>query len=329
MAFKATDSEADILVATDDEQDGKPKRHYTSRRQTCVEFLGKRVCVRACARLLGVGQTTLQRLRNGEEAFTMHHRQPLSKHPSFGFTMRGETGQKWVHAVLYLWLVYHSSAECLPTDFVSGFKSNQKAEEIDRQSECKFPEGGADDESVLRSVHGFMRSLHQYNSDIEAQMIGPGFLRGERRHLPHGSRTEMFFEYRAHCRSVGEEEPASFATFLRVANKVFGPHMRSGFLHFRKPSEHAVCDICTRLKRSLRFRRGAVASAGGPNADADAVRAYTSHILHQWLDRQCYWSLRTLSQSWFRRESDLAERPSWFDQKNVGKVLSLNQFFIV
>ena len=313
--MRATDSDSEILAATDDETPKlrEPKRQYASRRRESVEFLGKRVCTRACARLLKVGQTTIQRLRSGEDVFTMSVRRKLPKHPSFGFSMRGDTGQTWVHVVLYLWMVYHSAAECLPTDFVSGFKSNQKAD-LENQSECKFPQPGGDEETVLRSVHGFMRSLHQYNSDIEAHMIGPGFFRGERRHLPHGCRTEMFFEYRAYCRSVGEQEPASYATFLRIANKVFGPHLRSGFLHFRKPSEHAVCDVCTRLKRSMRFRRGAIASTNGSNADADVVRAYTTHthththILHQWLDRQVYWSLRTLSQNWFRREIDLAER---------------------
>ena len=300
--LRATDSEEAVLAATDDECPDAPasSRAYSRRRQDKFEFLGKAVCSRACSRLLGVGQNTIQKLRQGEAVFTMKERAPLPKHPTFGFALRGECGQKWASVVLFLWLVYHSSAESLPTDFVSAFKNSQS-------EESDFPQLDHEErDEVLRSVNGFMRSLHQYNSDIEAHMIGPGFFRGERRNLPHGTRTELFFEYRAYCNSVKDDNPASYSTFLRIANKVFGGQQ---FLHFRKPSEHAVCDVCTRLKRSIRFRRGVLSSSGtGTSADSDAVKSYTSHILHQWLDRQCYWSLRTLSQAWFRRETDLAEQ---------------------
>lgn len=310
LSFHATDSDPDdVFRATDDEEPKQnPSRSYAARRREPFTFLGKRVCSRAFARLLGVGQTTLQRLRNGEAMFTNKSRPPIPKHPSFGFSLRGDAGSKWSHVVLFLWMIYHSSAECMPTDFVSGFKNLQAGKKKDELDDCIFPESNDNEDDVLRSVNGFMRSLHQYNSDIEAHMIGPGFFRGERRHLAHGNMTEMFFEYRAYCKAVGESDPASFSTFNRIAQKVFGPHMSAGFLRFRKPSEHAVCDVCTRLKRSLRFRRGVLGGSDGSSADADAVSAYTSHILHQWLDRQCYWSLRTLSQGWFRRERELGEK---------------------
>ena len=195
-ALRATGSEPDaVLVATDDElQDNGQKRSYNKRRQDRLHFLGKPVCSKSAARLLG--QTTLQKLRDGQAIYTMKNRAPLPKHPSFGFVLRGDAGAKWSHVVLFLWLIYHSSAECLPTDFVSGFKQTytKKDEKWEYLEECVFPTGpDRDKEDVIRSVHGFMRSLHQYNSDIEAHMIGPGFFRGERRHLPHGSRTEMFF----------------------------------------------------------------------------------------------------------------------------------------
>lgn len=284
-SLRATGSESEVLVATDDDKEAVHKQPYAKRRQERLQFFDKTVCSKSCARLLGIGQTTLQRLREGQAVFTMKNRQPIPKHPSFEFSLRGEAGSKWTHVVLFLWPIYHSSAECLPTDFVSGFKQRQSEGSQPQDQECMFPkDSNCDREDVLRSVNSFLRSLHQYNSDVEAHMIGPGFFRGERRHLPHGTRTEMFFEYRAYCKSVGDNDPASFATFLRIANKVFGPHMRAGFLNFRKPGEHAVCDVCTRLKRSMRFRRGVLAATGGPTADADAVQAYSSHILHQWLD---------------------------------------------
>ena len=303
----ATASEGEVMLASDEEQKDQTARFYSCRRKECFVFLDKQVCSRAFPRLLGIGQKVLQQLRDGQEVFTNKCRPPIPKHPSFGFSLRGDAGAKWASVVVFLWMIYHSTAECLPTDFVSGFKNSQNI----KDEECMFPthSAGASDDAVLRSVTGFLRSLHQYNSDIEAHMIGPGFFKGERRHLPHGSRTELFFEYRAYCKAVGQEDPASFATFNRIASKVLAPHMQSGYLHFRKPSEHAVCDVCTRLKRSLRFRRGVMAASGGSAADADAVASYTSHILHQWLDRQVYWSLRTISQAWFRRENELADRP--------------------
>ena len=42
------------------------KRQYRQRRTDELQFMGKPVCARACARLLAIGQTTLQRMRRGE-----------------------------------------------------------------------------------------------------------------------------------------------------------------------------------------------------------------------------------------------------------------------
>ena len=106
--------------------------------------------------------------------------------------------------------------------------------------------------------------------------------------------TELFFEYVAHCNATSEEA-ASFTTFTRVANKIMGPHLRSGHLHFRKPNDHSKCDACIQLKKAMRKKEVEV---GGSDA---ATRAYSSHILSQWLDRQIYWSFRSLSQSFFQQ----------------------------
>lgn len=82
---------------------------------------------------------------------------------------------------------------------------------------------------------------------------------------------------------------------MRVANKILGPHLRTGHLHFRKPNEHSKCDTCIRLKRALRKKENKI---GGSDS---ATRAYTAHILSQWLDHQIYWSFRSLSQSFFQQ----------------------------
>ena len=65
--FAATDD--DELVFRNQEAN-KGKREYASRRKEEVQFLGRTVCIRACARLLGVGQTTLQNIRSGKAVFT-------------------------------------------------------------------------------------------------------------------------------------------------------------------------------------------------------------------------------------------------------------------
>lgn len=296
----ASGSDDSILKATDDDIEQGCRKPYTPRRSDRLTFLDKTVCARACARLLKVGQTVLQKLRNGEAVYTMKCRQRPPRHPAWGFALVGETGQKWRSVVQYLWYVYHSSAEFLPTDFVKGFKTCQ----MERNSiETAFPTQSQEEE-VLRSVNSLVGSLHTYNSDVEVHLIGPGFFKGERRSLQHGSRTEMFYEYRAYCTSISNEEPASFSCFLRVANKILGPGVRGGYLRFRKPSEHAVCNTCVRLKRKLRFAKGQMSHNG--RDDESAVRAWTTHVLSQWLDRQVYWALRSLSQAWCRRQVEVA-----------------------
>ncbi|CAK9008227.1 unnamed protein product [Durusdinium trenchii] len=152
-----------------------------------------------------------------------------------------------------------------------------------------------------------MTSLHRYRSDVDVHLIGPGTFKGERRELPNSSRTELYFEYVAHC-STTSEVPASFNTFLRVVNRVMGPHVRDGHLHFRKDSEHAKCDTCVRLKKLLRPNR-----QGAALNDA-ASQSYSRHLLSQWLDRQAYWSYRSLSQTWFRKMA-IGERIA---QQSVG-----------
>ena len=171
-------------------------------------------------------------------------------------------------------------------------------------NECPFPESREEDDQVARHVNAFMRNLEVYKSDIDVHLVGPGTFRGERRHLEHGSKTDLYYEYLAHCNSDGKEA-ASFTTFARVADKIIGPHLRSGHLHFRKPNEHSKCDVCASLKNAIRKK---AKKAADKQAHDEAVRNYSMHILAQWLDRQIYWSFRTLSQTWCKQELLLGER---------------------
>ena len=276
-------------------QAGK-KRKYAERRSDSIRFLGKSVCVRACCRLLGVGQKTLQRLRDGEPVYTMKSRPKLPTHPAFGFTMRGDTAEKWPQIVMYLWHVYHSAAEYMP----DGVRHRLGKPQL---PEAPFNCQDRDADDIDRHVNGFLKRLQTYSSDIDVHLIGPGTFKGERRHLQHGNQTELFYEYLAFCEA--RSQPASsYTTFIRVCNKVIGPHVRSGHLHFRKQSEHSKCDVCVRLKQSLKFRRGRCEAA---SREAN-IRSYSMHILSQWLDRQVYWSMRSLSQTWFQSHREFGQR---------------------
>ena len=86
-------------------------------------------------------------------------------------------------------------------------------------------------------------------------LVGPGSFSGERKLLPHGSKTELYWSYRAWARAR-QQDPASYAVFMRVCAKVIGPNLQNGLLKFRKISEHGKCDVCARLKKAARTARG-------------------------------------------------------------------------
>ena len=216
--------------------------------------------------------------------------------PAFGFAMRGDTAEKWPQIIMYLWHVYHSAAEYMP----DGVRHRLGKPQL---PEAPFNCQDRDSDDIDRHVNGFLKRLQTYSSDIDVHLIGPGTFKGERRHLQHGNQTELFYEYLAFC-EARSQSPSSYTTFIRVCNKVIGPHVRSGHLHFRKQSEHSKCDVCVRLKQSLKFRHGRCEAA---SREAN-IRAYSMHILSQWLDRQVYWSMRSLSQTWFQSHREFGQR---------------------
>ncbi|CAE7836498.1 unnamed protein product [Symbiodinium sp. CCMP2592] len=249
--------------------------------------------------LLGVGQSTLQNLRQGLPTGTQKQRLPKAdKHPLLEVSMSHRPNVKWAGVLMFLWLVYHSEAEYLPTHFRAGCGSNKLSEEA-------FPDPVDDDQS-LRAVESFMKSLHKHYADVEEHMIGPGSFKGARKVLPHGSRTELFWSYRAWAAGREEGAAASFNTFLRVANKVLRLGEKDGVLKFRKQNEHGACDVCTGLKTNI---RKTVRQFGVHSTECEtAQRAYTRHLLNQWLDRQVYWSMRSLSQAWFKQSIEFGHR---------------------
>ena len=87
---------------------------------------------------------------------------------------------------------------------------------------------------------------------------------------------------------------ASFSTFFRA----FGQCDKQ--LRIRTVGEHAVCDICTCLKKRLRDARW-------PKDRQAILMEYTSHVLMVWLDRQVYANATTTSLE-CRRLLEMGER---------------------
>lgn len=174
--FAASDAEEQNLALVP--AGSSSKRPYATRRKDAVKFLGQMVCVRSACRLLGVGQDTLQRLRAGQPGYKPG-KKSFPTHPQFGFSMRGDVREKWPAVVMYLWLVYHSSAECLPTD------PGHRLLKPDNPAESPFPEMGQnqDDDELDRRVNAFMTSLNTYKTDVDVHLVGPGTFKGERREL--------------------------------------------------------------------------------------------------------------------------------------------------
>lgn len=174
----------DMLVASDSDraqcQLGRARRAYASRRPDGFMFLGKPVCLKAYCRLLSVGQKVLQRLRSGQLGYTSNRAQ-APKHPTFGFSLRGDAAEKWPSVLMFLWIIYHSSAEFMPE---GGHSLRKPTVEQFDGSEAPFKLAeDRDKESVDRRVNEFMNGLHQYRSDIDLHLVGPGSFKGERREL--------------------------------------------------------------------------------------------------------------------------------------------------
>ena len=128
-------------------------------------------------------------------------------------------------------------------------------------------------------------------TDVDTSLIGPGTFKGAVKALPHMTRTELYWEYAAfaECRGIAT---GSYGIFMKAINKVIGPNIRDGHLRFRATNEHGQCDTCFELRKACR-------EAKTEAARREARSRHHMHVLSQWLDRQIYWSFRTLSYNFF------------------------------
>lgn len=88
--------------------------------------------------------------------------------------MRASPREKWQYVLCFLWLLYHSAAEVLPTKF--RMPNGYLKEEI---------EGDDEEEFLVRYVGTFMQNREAYHNMPHLQSIGPGSFEGPRRFLQH------------------------------------------------------------------------------------------------------------------------------------------------
>ena len=284
----AASSEDDSVLLASDAEDFKPPKRYQKRRPE-IHLLGKEVCVHALQSLLGIGSSTIQKIRSGQAAFTDKRREKAPKHPTLGVTMGDNSASSmWSGILMFLWQTYHSTAEVMPTDF-----------KMPKDQEVPVPEK-KDPDFETRMVNHFLLSLQTYASDPEVHLIGPGTFAGTCRWLQASSRTELYWEYYASCLAK-EQQAAGYGTFLRIANSILKPGMRGGHLKFRGVNQHGKCNLCYELKLKIKKART-------QSQRQEAYRLYSHHLLSQWMDRQQYWSYRSMSQTWVKTMLDMGHK---------------------
>lgn len=304
----ATSSEGSVFPSSDEAAlvaQPQKRGRYALRSTERLTFLGQPVCRVAFQRLLGVGSSSIDKVRRGERAFTNESRAPQQKHPTFGFTLRGEVNQKWTHVVMFLYHLYQFESEAMPNYF---------AMVGEKTLETQFPDeaGDVDQDVVERLVNGLSQMLSAAASDVDVNMIGPGTFRGQVKKLPHQNRTELYWEFVAWSESRGLEA-ASYSTFMRVAAPILGPRCQ-GHLRFRKVGEHAQCDTCYTLRKEI-------SKAKTVKGQEEARKRHHHHVLAAWLCRHVYWSLRALSQSTFAAVFEYNARYAWSNMSAATCVL--------
>lgn len=247
---------------------------------SCSPGLRSQVCLAAHKRLYGIGSGVLQQLRRGQPGYTMHqNRVPCPRHPTIGLSLRRLDSQKWPRILTFFWYLYISTAEILPTKFVMPSEEIQKRHDV----------AGTADDFDERYVQSFLKNIDAQFAMPSPDQLGPGSFAGPRRYLEHAQPIDLFYQYVVMEEADGRQ-PASLATFMKVFHQVFKMHLK-----FRDKKEHAECNLCGRFKQRIK-------SAVSKAQRTEHVRQYSAHLLAQWLDRQVYWKLRTLSLSFFRND---------------------------
>lgn len=138
---------------------------------------------------------------------------------------------------------------------------------------------------------------------FKASTSGPGTFDGPRRYLEWCRPFDLFLQYQQYAEASGQVA-AGFNTFLRIFKQVFQTHLK-----FRDKAEHAQCDVCWKL-------RGRIRKAKTRDDKHAATQAYSKHLLSQWLDRQQYWALRSLSRHFYSQALHFSKKFSQSDLRS-------------
>ena len=142
------------VVGKSVEEPPTKKRKYASRSKTTLKFLGKVVCSRGHQRLYGIGSHAVQKLREGQRAYTMHENRAIEpKHPQLAVSLGRSMGNcKWPHVLSFFWMLYMSVAEILPHKLAT---PNSKGKGLDESFMAKDPD------FQDRYTENFMRNIER------------------------------------------------------------------------------------------------------------------------------------------------------------------------
>ena len=276
--LRETSSEKSGCANDGDDKEMPPqkKRRYAKRNGTQLQFLNQDVCLRAHQRLYGVGTKALQNLRESMPAYTMHEKRLQEpKHETLKVSLKRSSLQaRWPQLVSFFWMLYVSCAEILPTKF------RMPASSLYEQ------EIGSDPDFQERYTAAFLQNIEKQFELSHGGQSGPGTFEGPRRFLEHAQPIDLYHQYTAFSEAESKK-PAGFTTFMRVFKRIFATH-----LGFRQKGEHAQCNVCFRYKDRIK-------KAGTKKIKDELLRGYTQHLLSQWLDRQFYWRMRSLSRNFY------------------------------
>ena len=141
----------------------------------------------------------------------------------------------------------------------------------------------------------FLQKLDSSLYNPDAANMGPGTLKGPRRYVQCAKPSVLYYDYCA-WESANGGTPGSYNTFMNVYKKVFKTH-----LAFRSVGLHTQCTICTKLKSESK-------RAHDKERKSEVQQIYANHLLSQWLDRQYYWGVRSLSAATFRSWLEFGQR---------------------
>lgn len=198
-------------------------------------------------------------------------------------SLRENKRTRWTGILMYFWVMYHSVAEVLPAKYeMPAFATTVDIVEVDQ-------------DEVARHLNSFLQRLDSSLYNPDSANIGPGTLKGPRRYVQCAKPAVLYYDYCA-WETANGRQPGCFNTFLNVYKKVFKTH-----LAFRNVGLHSQCTTCTKLKAEGRKARS-------KERKSEIQQMYANHLLSQWLDRQYYWGIRSLSTSTFRSWLDFGHK---------------------